>query len=90
SWVEASEDVLSVLLIRNIIMYSVVSAILVVASFGIYNTISTIVMEKTRDIAILKSMGFHARDVRNIFLLEGLIVGLIGSLLGLAVGVGLM
>jgi lipoprotein-releasing system permease protein len=90
SWVEASEDVLSVLLIRNIIMYSVVSAILVVASFGIYNTISTIVMEKTRDIAILKSMGFHARDVRNIFLFEGLIVGLVGSLLGLAVGVGLM
>jgi lipoprotein-releasing system permease protein len=90
SWVEASEDILSVLLIRNIIMYSVVSAILVVASFGIYNTISTIVMEKTRDIAILKSMGFHARDVRNIFLLEGLIVGLLGSALGIGVGVALM
>ena len=52
-------------LIRNIIMYSVVSAILIVASFGIYNTLSTIVMEKTRDIAIMKSMGFHARDVRS-------------------------
>ena len=90
SWVEASEDVLSLLLVRNIIMYSVVSAILVVASFGIYNTISTIVMEKTRDIAIMKSMGFHARDVRRIFLLEGLIVGLIGSGLGLLLGVGLM
>ena len=45
SWIEASEDILSLLLVRNIIMYSVVSAILVVASFGIYNTISTIVME---------------------------------------------
>jgi lipoprotein-releasing system permease protein len=90
SWVEASEDILSVLLVRNIIMYSVVSAILVVASFGIYNTISTIVMEKTRDIAILKSMGFHARDVRNIFLLEGLIVGLLGSALGVGVGLALM
>jgi lipoprotein-releasing system permease protein len=71
-------------------MYSVVSAILVVASFGIYNTISTIVMEKTRDIAIMKSMGFHARDVRRIFLYEGLIVGVIGSLAGLAVGSLLM
>ncbi len=37
SWIEASEDILSLLLVRNIIMYSVVSAILVVASFGIYN-----------------------------------------------------
>ena len=64
-------------------MYSVVGAILVVACFGIYNTISTIVMEKTRDIAILKSMGFHARDIRRIFVIEGVIVGLGGSLLGI-------
>jgi lipoprotein-releasing system permease protein len=90
SWAEASEDIVSVLIIRNIIMYSVVSAILVVASFGIYNTLSTIVMEKTRDIAIMKSMGFHARDVRSIFLIEGLIVGTVGSVFGLAFGVGLM
>ncbi len=90
SWVEASEDILSVLVVRNIIMYSVVSAILLVASFGIYNTLSTIVLEKTRDIAILKSMGFHARDVRLIFLFEGVIIGIIGSLFGLALGAGLM
>jgi lipoprotein-releasing system permease protein len=90
SWIEASEDLLSLLLVRNIIMYSVVSAILVVASFGMYNTISTIVMEKTRDIAIMKSMGFHARDVRRIFLLEGLIVGSIGSAFGVLMGIGLM
>jgi lipoprotein-releasing system permease protein len=90
SWIEATEDILSVLTVRNVIMYSVVSAILVVASFGIYNTISTIVMEKTRDIAIMKSMGFHARDVRRIFLYEGLIVGVLGSLAGLAAGSGIM
>lgn len=90
SWSEASEDFLSLLLVRNLIMYSVVSAILVVASFGIYNTISTIVMEKTRDIAIMKSMGFTAADVRRIFLLEGLIVGAVGSVLGNALGLALM
>ncbi|HSV57984.1 MAG TPA: ABC transporter permease [Variovorax sp.] len=90
SWIESSEDLLSLLLVRNIIMYSVVSAILVVAAFGIYNTISTIVMEKTRDIAIMKSMGFHPRDLRRIFLLEGLIVGLIGSAFGQLLGLGLM
>jgi lipoprotein-releasing system permease protein len=90
SWQEASEDLVSVLMIRNIIMYSVVSAILVVASFGIYNTLSTIVMEKTRDIAIMKSMGFHARDVRAIFVLEGFVVGAIGSVAGLALGVAIM
>jgi len=86
SWIEASEDILSVLVVRNLIMYSVVSAILVVASFGIYNTLSTIVMEKTRDIAIMKSMGFHARDIRLIFLFEGGIIGLVGSAFGLGLG----
>ncbi|MFZ1641164.1 MAG: ABC transporter permease [Candidatus Contendobacter sp.] len=90
SWLEASEDLMSVLLVRNLIMYSVVSAILVVAAFGIYNTISTIVMEKVHDIAILKSMGFHARDIRQIFLTEGILLGLMGSLLGLGLGLGLM
>jgi lipoprotein-releasing system permease protein len=90
SWQEASQNLMSVLLIRNIIMYSVVSAILVVASFGIFNVISTVVMEKRRDVAILKSMGFHARDVRRIFLAEGVIIGVAGSLLGVGLGYGLM
>ncbi len=90
SWQETSESLLSVLLVRNIIMYSVVSAILVVASFGIYNIISTVVMEKRRDIAILKSMGFTARDVRRVFLWEGTFIGLLGSVGGLTLGYGLM
>jgi lipoprotein-releasing system permease protein len=90
SWQESAEDLMSVLLVRNLIMYSVVSAILVVASFGIYNTISTIVMEKIHDIAILKSMGFHARDIRHIFLAEGVILGILGSLMGVTFGIGLM
>jgi lipoprotein-releasing system permease protein len=83
SWLEASQDLMSVLLVRNLIMYSVVSAILVVAAFGIYNTISTIVMEKIHDIAILKSMGFHARDIRRIFLAEGDSAGADGQPAGL-------
>lgn len=90
SWQEASQSLMSVLLVRNIIMYTVVSAILVVASFGIFNVISTVVMEKRRDIAILKSIGFHARDVRGIFLVEGVVIGTIGSVLGVALGYALM
>ncbi|MFM2288855.1 MAG: hypothetical protein RL684_1998 [Pseudomonadota bacterium] len=90
SWLEASEDIMSLLTVRNIIMYSVVGAILVVAAFGIYNTISTIVMEKTRDIAIMKSMGFHAGDIRMIFVSEGLMLGVLGSTLGLGLGIVLM
>lgn len=90
SWQEASEDIMSTLALRNIIMYSVVSAVLLVAAFGIYNVISTVVMEKQRDIAILKSMGFHARDIRTIFLTEGVLLGALGSALGLPLGAAIM
>jgi lipoprotein-releasing system permease protein len=90
SWIEATEDLLSLLTVRNIIMYSVVMAILLVAAFGIYNTVSTMVIDKRRDTAILKAIGFQAADVRRIFLLQGLAMGLAGSTLGLLLGYGLM
>lgn len=90
SWQESSEDLMSTLAIRNMIMYSVVSAVLIVAAFGIYNIISTIVMEKHRDIAILKSMGYRSRDIKFIFLVQGVLLGACGVLLGLPVGCLLM
>jgi len=90
SWQEASEDLMTTLAIRDIIMYSVVSAVLVVAAFGIYNVISTVVLEKHRDIAILKSIGFYARDIRRVFVIEGFLLGVAGSVLGLGLGELLM
>ena len=90
SWQEQSEDLMSTLMIRNIIMYSVVSAVLIVAAFGIYNIISTVVMEKQRDIAILRSMGFHARDIERIFLFQGAVLGLAGCATGLPLGMLIM
>jgi lipoprotein-releasing system permease protein len=90
SWLEASQDILSLLVVRNTIMYTVVSAILVVASLGIYNTLSTVALEKTKDIAILKSMGFHAAELQRIFLMQGLVVGVVGSAIGLLFGAALM
>lgn len=90
SWQEASEDIMNTLMIRNVITYTIVSAVLVVAAFGIYNVISTVVMEKQRDIAILKSMGFHARDVLRIFIIQGLLLGMAGCLTGVPLGMALM
>lgn len=89
SWQEANEAILETLTIRNVIMYTVVGAILLVAGFGIFNIISTITYEKTRDIAILKSLGFAEADMRRLFLIEGLVIGVGGSALGWAVGSGL-
>jgi lipoprotein-releasing system permease protein len=86
SWQEANEDLLSAFEIRNFIMYTVVGAILLVASFGTYNIISTITHEKTRDIAILKSLGFTQTMVQRIFLLEAMLIGLAGTVAGWILG----
>jgi len=90
SWQERSADVLSLLVTRNVIMYSVVSAILLVASFGIYTAVSTSVADKRRDIAILRSMGFSESDLQLVFVLEGLALALVGVLLGWGLGRGLL
>lgn len=90
SWEESNRNILGLFVIQNAIMYSVVGAILLVAAFGIYNIISTVVHEKARDIAILKSLGFRAADIQRIFLLEGAMVGVAGAFAGWAVGLGLI
>ncbi|MDP6565850.1 MAG: ABC transporter permease [Alphaproteobacteria bacterium] len=86
SWDEANEDILNALQVRNVIMYVVVGAILLVAGFGIFNIVSTITYEKAHDIAILKSLGFRESDVRSIFVTEGLATGVGGSVLGWGLG----
>jgi lipoprotein-releasing system permease protein len=86
SWQERSADILNLLVVRSIIMYAVIGAILLVASFGIYTAVSNSVADKRRDIAILRAMGFTDEDVEGIFLVEGLIVGVIGALVGFGIG----
>ncbi|WP_192249811.1 ABC transporter permease [Mesorhizobium silamurunense] len=86
AWQEANESILQALVIRNIIMYTVVGAIMLVAGFGIYNIISTITHEKARDIAIMKSLGFPEGDMRRLFLLEGVAIGSAGSAFGWLLG----
>ena len=90
SWEEQNANFLTVFVIQNAIMYSVTGAILLVASFGIFNIISTVVFEKTRDIAILKSLGFTERDIQLMFLFQGIVAGLLGALLGALIGAGMI
>lgn len=90
SWQEANQNIFNVFVVQNAIIFATVGAILIVASFGIFNVISTVIFEKQRDIAILKSLGFPDRDIRIIFLAQGLILGTIGAVLGWAVGYGIV
>ncbi|MEX2454058.1 MAG: ABC transporter permease, partial [Rhodospirillaceae bacterium] len=89
AWQEANEGILEALVVRNVIMYTVVAAIMLVAGFGIFNIVSTITHEKARDIAIMKSLGFSRGDMQGMFVIEGIAIGAAGSALGWALGFGL-
>jgi lipoprotein-releasing system permease protein len=90
SWQERSRDILGLMVARTIITYGVISAILMVASFGIYTAVSTSVTDKRRDIAMLRAMGFTQSDVQRIFLFEGVAVGVIGAAAGFMLGTALL
>jgi lipoprotein-releasing system permease protein len=85
-WKQANEGISSVFRIQNIVTYLVIISILLVSGFGIFNILSMMIYEKMNDIAILKSIGYTDVDIRNVFLLEALIIGFLGGLIGLMIG----
>ena len=85
-WEEANATLIIGNIFRNILTYTVSITLLTVAGFGIYNILNMTIYNKMKDIAILKAMGFSARDVTQIFLTQSIIIGLLGSLAGLILG----
>ena len=88
-WMQRNLNLFAALKLEQTAMFVILTLIVIVAAFNIVSTLIMMVMEKNRDIAILKSMGATRRQIRRIFTLQGLTVGLSGALGGLLVGVGL-
>lgn len=86
SWDEINANFLNVFSIQNATKYMMISIILVVAGFGIYNILNMVVNQKRKDIAILRSMGFETFDIVSLFLTQGLILGVVGALTGMIFG----
>jgi lipoprotein-releasing system permease protein len=86
AWQEGNGQLESANTLRDIIAIAVSLTILIVAGFGIYNIMNMTVNEKMREIAILKAMGFDGKDIVHIFLVQSIIIGLIGGFAGLILG----
>lgn len=86
SWQEANANFLSLFVMQNMVIAFVIGAILLVGGFGILAIQIMIVLQKQRDIAILRSIGFRKSDILRVFLLQGIIVALLGGLVGDALG----
>lgn len=85
-WETANASILMSFVIRNVLTYVVVITMLVVAGFGIYNIMNMTVIDKMKDIAILKATGFNGRDIVRIFITQSVIIGIAGGLVGLLLG----
>lgn len=89
NWMDLNAGLFAALQLERIGMFIVLAMVILVGSFSIITSLVMLVMEKTRDIAILMSMGATARSVRRIFMLQGTIIGLVGTGLGYALGLSL-
>ncbi len=86
SWEDMFGSFLSALKLEKLGLFIVLGIIVLVAAFNIATTLIMVVMEKHRDIAILRSMGATSRSILQIFVFEGLIIGTLGTLLGTGLG----
>jgi len=88
-WMRMNKNLFSALKLEKLVMFIILTLIILVAAFNIVASLIMVVMEKTKDIAILKSMGATSGSIMKIFMLEGMIIGTVGTALGLLGGVGL-
>src|SRR5690348_12312221 len=85
-WQETNANFLKIFKIQDMITYIITGSLLLVAAFGVLNILIMAVLERINDIAILKSFGLSRGDITMIYLFQGLVIGLIGSTIGLIVG----
>lgn len=85
-WMKLNRNLFSALELEKVMMFVILVLIILVASFNIVSTLTMTVVEKNREIAILKAMGATRRSIMRIFMLEGLIIGGVGVVLGIPLG----
>lgn len=88
-WKLINRNLFSMLELQKVTLLVILSMIVMVGALSIIGTLVMVVMEKTKDIAILRAMGTSARRIMSIFMLQGILVGIVGTLSGLLAGLGI-
>jgi len=86
SWMEKNPNLFAAVRMEKKVMFFIVALIVLVAALNIASTMIMVVMEKTKDIGILKAIGVRPRSIMSIFTMEGALIGVTGALIGVAVG----
>jgi lipoprotein-releasing system permease protein len=86
NWIEANRELFRALRLEQYVTFIVIALIVIVAALNILIALTMMVMEKTRDIAVLMSFGVQPAQVRNIFLMQGFLISIVGTAVGLVLG----
>jgi lipoprotein-releasing system permease protein len=86
NWMEQNRELFRALKLEQVVTFIVIALIVIVAALNILIALTMMVMEKTRDIAVLMSFGVEPGQVRRIFLMQGFLISIIGTALGLILG----
>ena len=89
TWIELNKPLFSALKLEKLVLFLTIGLIVFVASLNIVTTLIMMVLEKQGDIAILTAMGANSKTVQKVFVLQGLIIGLIGTVIGNILGIGI-
>ncbi len=90
TWKQINQQLLGVLTVEKNMMFFLLVFIVLVAAFSITNTLITVVVQKTREIGLLKAVGASSGTVMRLFVMQGLMVGVMGSVCGTMMGIGVV
>jgi lipoprotein-releasing system permease protein len=87
NWIRQNQSLFSAMKLEKIMLFITIGLIVLVASFNVVSTLVMMVLDKTSDIAILMAMGCTSRQIMRIFMLQGILIGVAGTILGAVLGV---
>lgn len=90
TWIDRNKDLFDAIRLERNVMFFLLLFIVIVAAFGIMNTLITVTVQKTREIGIMKALGARTGQIVWVFLAQGIVVGFFGNVIGVALGITLL
>jgi len=87
SWIDMNKQIFDAIRMERNVMFFLLMFIILVAAFGIMNTLITVTVQKTREIGVMKALGAQTHQIIGVFVAQGMVVGVFGTLTGLALGI---
>jgi lipoprotein-releasing system permease protein len=90
TWIDMNKQIFDAIRMERSVMFFLLMFIILVAAFGIMNTLITVTVQKTREIGVMKALGAQTHQIIGVFLAQGMVVGVFGTATGLALGISMV